>query len=229
MEEREEPRIIMRTVYEFQHIITTILEFQIIFMGFEFQKTLASIADELSHLNAQIKTGNKEIVISNSVPSIRSSATLYTETCDVVERFNACNGLLVFSFIILYTLQLVFTADSLANTLQYNKLNSRLAVNCCLDVMWLLFHNIRTIIFIQPWHRISKEVCQIKIQLGKLLQGLAAYEKEILWESKVFYTEVMINNAELKPLGLFTVSRYLFVQIMSVVITYTLVVVQLRN
>ncbi|CAK1543242.1 unnamed protein product [Leptosia nina] len=206
-------RFLMHTFVEAHHLLISLLEIQMICIGYAVQRTLNSIVQELSKLRSHVHRDQRDRAFY-SLSSLQTSAKTFTDTCEVMERVNACHGCLVLLFIALYTHHIIFTADSLAYFLTHADIETaKFFGKCSLDVMWLLYHIIRAVIFVHPWHGMTQEVDKIKIELCKILQRTSPDDIEMMWGAKVLYMELMIKKPELKPLGLFTVSRSLLVEI----------------
>ncbi|CAH3977583.1 unnamed protein product [Pieris brassicae] len=206
-------------------LMLTVIELNVCFIKLELHKYLETIKIELAAIIADMKSDKKtKPQMSDILISLRALSKAFVTVCNICYKYYGSDNLQAVALSSTCTINLIRTLYNFSEACTATDIQ---IYYIFVELGWLLFHLFRVILYVDASSEISKEVDEIRYQIAKLSQLVTSVGKIMPLDAEIFQSVVIINNPVLIPMGFFTVSRGLIGPILSTVITYGIVSVQI--
>nr|XP_026488860.1 gustatory receptor for sugar taste 43a-like [Vanessa tameamea] len=157
--------------------------------------------------------------------TVRDLSNAYTGICDILRRIDDSHGFLLLLILISFFMQLIITPYYLITTL-YTSMNQ---INyILLQISWCMYHIISMLMVVEPCYQTQKEMDRTQMLVLYLLRYISSTDPMFV-DVDIFCKQLYLDRPSYTPLGMCTISRPLTVTIIGAVMTYLVIIFQLRS
>nr|XP_026500221.1 gustatory receptor for sugar taste 43a-like [Vanessa tameamea] len=191
----------------------------------EIQQVLKKINKKLNQLNDGL---NSDSITVNTIRSksevVRVLTNSYVTICELVSAVDINSGGTMFFLFCTNVICLTISFCTLIDVIVLAT-NDK-ALKMLLQLIWITLYTSTTLLFVEPCHRITEEVIEIRIRLTRLIYGMTPVGRPIRLELDLMYKQLILNEPIISPLQMFTIQRSLLSKTMAFVTTYLVNILQ---
>ncbi|XP_046972277.1 uncharacterized protein LOC124539018 [Vanessa cardui] len=206
--------------------------YQILLMGvenaciqLEILQVLKKITKKLHKLNDGLNSDSITVnIIRSKSEVVRALTSSYVTICELVSAVNLNSGGTM--FLIFCNTVFCFTISFCALIDAFVLATNGKAIIIIIHLIWITLYTSTTLLFVEPCHRITEEVIEIRIKLTRLIYGMTPVGRRIRLELDLMYQQLMLNEPVMSPLQMFTVQRSLLSKTIAFMTTYLVSILQ---
>ncbi|XP_046964159.1 uncharacterized protein LOC124533036 [Vanessa cardui] len=219
--------LIYRASFYATLLILLLLETLFVFINNEVLVVFQAMCRKLQQFEALIRTGFiPDLRVVNE--SIRSLSHSYVSGCDVVNRINKKDGMIIVLLFSMSGVSIFIIGFNLFSATRHIYMPNK-SFFCMKEVAWITLYIIKAAVFVEPGHLIAKEVQNMQALLSHLMVHTTPVGKPVSIEMDVLYKETILNKPTFAPLGLLTIDRSLIIVMCSYITTYLVFSIQLKS
>ncbi|XP_047538582.1 uncharacterized protein LOC125072114 [Vanessa atalanta] len=146
--------------------------------------------------------------------TVRDLSNAYTGICDILRRIDESHGFLLLLILISFFMQLIITPYYLITTL--------------FQISWCMYHIISMLMVVEPCYQTQKEMDRTQVLVSYLMRYISSTDPMFV-DVDIFCKQLYLDRPSYTPLGMCTISRPLTVTIIGAVMTYLVIIIQLRS
>ncbi|XP_050353641.1 gustatory receptor for sugar taste 43a-like [Nymphalis io] len=100
--------------------------------------------------------------------------------------------------------------------------------NILLQVCWCIYHMVSMLMVVEPCYQTQKEMDKTQVLVLYLLRCVSSTDP-LFVDVDIFCKQLHLDRPSYTPLGMCTISRPLIVTIIGAVMTYLVIIFQLRS